>query len=114
MEPSANKVFLTDLEVEDFGAGIRVDGRNTSTDLVITTGNNKGTVVNGANAMLLEQVSELDNIVGIQINPSATDFVGLVLEAVDAIGAGIKLNGVSGAFIDDVLAEGNGTFGIWL
>jgi hypothetical protein len=114
IEPSANKVFLTDLEVEDFGAGIRVDGRNTSTDLVITTGNNKGTVVNGANAMLLEQVSELDNIVGIQINPSATDFVGLVLEAVDAIGAGIKLNGVSGAFIDDVLAEGNGTFGIWL
>jgi hypothetical protein len=33
-------------------------------------------------------------------------------EAVNDTGVGIKLNGVSGAFIDEAVAQGDGTFGI--
>jgi hypothetical protein len=106
--------MLQGIEAEDFGQGIRVDGPNASLIGDVTTLNNKGTVVNGANAYLIEVISELDNFVGIQVNASATDFVGVILEALDATGAGIKLNGVSGAFIDEAVAAGNGTFGIWL
>ena len=42
---------------------------------VQTEGNNKGIVVNGANAYLIETISEQDNLVGIQINSTATGFV---------------------------------------
>ena len=81
---------------------------------VETAGNNKGMVVNGANAYLIKAISELDNLVGIQVNSTATDFVMVIGGALDAIGAGIELNGVNGAFIEEAEAEGNGTFGIWL
>jgi hypothetical protein len=114
IEPTARKVMLEGIEAEDFGQGIRVDGPNASLVQDITVSNNKGTVVNGANAYLIVVASEFDNLVGIQVNASATDFVGVILEAIDANGAGIKLNGVSGTFIDEAVAEGNGTFGIWL
>jgi len=114
IEPTANKVTLESVLAENFGQGIRVDGPNTSTFLVETTGNNKGTVVNGANAFLIEEISVSDNVAGIQVNPTATDFVMVIGEAVNDTGVGIKLNGVSGAFIDEAVAQGDGTFGIWL
>ena len=91
-----------------------MDGPNASLILVETTLNGKGVVVNGANAYLIEVISVLDNEVGIQINASATDLVGVIVEAVQATGAGIKLNGVNGVFMDEAVAVGNGTFGIWL
>jgi hypothetical protein len=112
--PTANRVLLEGIEAEDFRNGVRVDGPNASLLGVVTTLNGKGVVVNGANAYLIEVVSELDNEVGIQINASATDFVGVVVEAVQATGAGILLNGVNGAFFNAAVAVGNGTFGIWL
>jgi parallel beta-helix repeat protein len=114
IEPSANKVFLEDVEAEDFGQGIRIDGPNASTFLVLTGANNKGTVVNGANAFLIEEISESDNAVGIQVNPTATNFVMVLGEALGEAGVGIELNGVSGAFLSDSTAPENGSFGIWL
>ncbi len=114
IESTANKVFLEDIVAEDFGQGVRVDGPNASMVLVETEGNNKGIVVNGANAYLIEAISELDNLVGIQVNSTATDFVMVIGEALGATGAGIELNGVNGAFIEEAEAEGNGTFGVWL
>jgi len=114
VEPTANKVTLANIIAEKFGQGVHVDGPNASLYTVITALNHRGVVVNGANAYLLVVESELDNVVGIQINASATGFSGAVLVGVEATGAGIKLNGVSGAFIDEAEAEGNGTFGIWL
>ena len=53
IEPTANKAILEDIEIEDFGHGVQVDGPNFSTLEVITAFNNKGTFVNGANAYLL-------------------------------------------------------------
>jgi parallel beta-helix repeat protein len=114
IEPSANKVILEGVEAEDFGQGIRIDGPNASTFLAITSANNKGTVVNGANAFLIEEISESDNAVGIQVNPTATNFVMVASGTSLASGVGIELNGVSGAFLSDSTAEGNGSFGIWL
>jgi len=112
--PTANRVLLEGIEAEDFGQGIRVDGPNASLLEVETSLNNKGMVVNGANAYLIETISEEDNLVGIQINATATDFVMVIGDAVFETGAGIELNGVNGAFLTDVGAEGDGTFGIWL
>jgi hypothetical protein len=113
IEPTARRVLLEGIEAEDFGNGIRVDGPHASLLGNITALNGKGTVVNGANAYLLEVESELDGT-GFQINPTATGFAGVVVVAVEATGAGIVLNNVSGAFIDTAEAEENGTFGIWL
>jgi hypothetical protein len=114
IEPSANKAILENVVAEDFGQGIRFDGPNASTLVAETTLNSKGTVVNGANAFLIEEISDLDNLVGIQVNSTATDFVMVIGEALQDGGVGIKLNGVSGAFIDEAVAQGDGTFGIWL
>ena len=114
IEPTANKAILEDIEIEDFGHGVQVDGPNFSTLEVITAFNNKGTFVNGANAYLLVEESELDNLVGIQVNSSATNFMMVAGVAIEDTGVGIWLNGVSGAFIDEAEAEGNGTLGIWL
>ncbi len=113
VEPSANKVFLDSIEIENFGTGVRVDGPNASTFLVTTIGNNRGTVVNGANAFLFAESSSADNV-GIQVNATATDFVMVAGNAGGDTDAGIKLNGVNGAFFEDTAAENNGTFGIWL
>jgi hypothetical protein len=114
IEPSANKVILESVTAEDFGQGIRIDGPNATTFIVLTKLNNKGTVVNGANAFLIEEISEEDNAVGIQVNATATNFVMVIGEALEEAGAGIELNGVSGAFLSEAVAEGDGTFGIWL
>jgi hypothetical protein len=114
IEPTANKVFLNAFDVEGFGQGIRVDGPNATVGDVVTTGNNKGMVVNGANAYAFLIFSQADNVVGIQVNSTATDFAMMVGAAFSDVGAGIKLNGVNGAFIDSFQAGGNGTFGIWL
>jgi len=114
IEPTANKVFLNAFDVENFGQGIRVDGPNASVGDVVTTGNNKGMVVNGANAYAFVVFSTADNLVGIQVNSTATHFTMMVGGAFSDAGAGMKLNGVSGAFIDSFEAGDNGTFGIWL
>jgi hypothetical protein len=114
IEPTARRVLLEGIAAEDFAQGIRVDGPNASVIDVETAGNNKGIVVNGANAYLIETISELDNLVGIQVNSTATDFVMVIGGALGASGAGLELNGVNGAFIEEAEAEGNGTFGIWL
>ena len=114
IEPTANRVLLEGIVAEDFAQGFRVDGRNASLIDVQTEGNNKGVVVNGANAYLIETISELDNLVGIQVNSTATDFVMVIGGALGATGAGVELNGVNGAFMEEAEAEGNGTFGIWL
>jgi len=81
---------------------------------VTTTGNNKGVVINGANAYAFVVFSLADNLVGIQVNSTATDFTMIVGGGLSDAGAGIKLNGVNGAFIDSFEAGGDGTFGIWL
>jgi hypothetical protein len=112
--PTANRVILENILAEGFGQGIRVDGPNASTFFIETTGNNRGTVVNGANAFLIEEISFMDNVAGIQVNATATDFVMVAGEGIDDAGVGIKLNGVSGAFIDDAIGDDDGTFGIWL
>ncbi len=114
IEPTANKVSLLNLTAEGFGQGIRVDGPNSSLIGVTTTGNNKGMVINGANAYAFSDFSVADNLVGIQVNSTATDFAMIVGGGFFDAGAGIKLNGVNGAFIDSFEAGGDGTFGIWL
>jgi hypothetical protein len=114
IESTANKVFLEELAVEGFGQGIRIDGLNAITYDVVTALNNKGVVVNGANAYLITAISEEDNLAGIQVNSTATGLVAGVLAGVDDIGVGIEFNGVNGAFINEAEGEGDGTFGIWL
>ena len=114
IEPIANKVSVATLTAEGFGQGIRVDGPNASMSSVSTTGNKKGMVINGANAYAFIVFSLADNLVGIQVNSTATDFTMMVGGAFSDAGAGMKLNGVSGAFIDSFEAGNNGTFGIWL
>ena len=114
VEASANKVILESIEAEDFGQGFHIDGPNASAIALVTTLNGKGTVVSGANAFLIEAISEEDNFVGIQVNPGATNFVMVVGEAISESGVGIFLNGVNGAFLTDAISEGDGSFGIWL
>ena len=97
IEPAANKVSLVSLTAEGFGQGIRVDGPNASMSSVLTTGNNKGVVINGASAYAFVVFSTADNLVGIQVNSTATDFTMIVGGGFFEAGAGIKLNGVNGA-----------------
>ncbi len=114
VEPTANKVILEGVVAESFGQGVRVDGPNASLLSVITALNNKGVVLTGANAYLLVVESIQDNLVGIQVNATATDMVGVVVVAEDETGAGIKLAGANGAYFNEAVALGCGTFGIWL
>jgi hypothetical protein len=97
-----------------FGQGIRVDGPNASLTFDTTGFNQKGIVLNGANAFLANVISQQDIGVGIQINATATGVLAWNLNASDAGGAGIELNGASGALLDQAIGDGNGTFGIWL
>jgi len=114
VESTANKVILENITVEDLSQGVHVDGPNFSAVGLTTTGNKRGTVINGAFAFLIDQTSQGDNLAGIPANALATDFVMVAGAATGAAGAGILLNGVNGAFIEDATAEGNGKFGIWL
>ena len=105
--PTANRVLLEGIEAEDFRNGVRVDGPNASLILVETTLNGKGVVVNGANAYLIEVISFLDNEVGIQINASATDFVGVVVEAAGLAARenGDEDQGAHGGAVDMMLPD---------
>jgi len=114
IELTANKVILEDILIEDFGQGIRVDGPNATTYGVTTRLNNKGAVVNGTNAFMIGEFSQMDNAVGIQVNATATNFVMVQSTASSEAGVGIELNGVAGAVLNEPVAENDGTFGIWL
>jgi len=114
IEPSANRVLLNNVTVESFGTGVRIDGPNAAVVDLLTRGNNRGLLVDGVHAYVLDQSSKSDVAVGIQINATATDFVMDGAQVEYESGAGIKLNGVGGAFLEDTVASYNGTFGIWL
>jgi parallel beta-helix repeat protein len=114
VEATANKVGLHRVTVVNFGTGIVIDGARADVEYVTTEHDNRGTVVNGARAFLYGHFSISDNLVGILVNSSATNFVGQALSIDNTQGTGIKLNGVTGAFIDDATVYGAATFGIWL
>jgi len=114
VEPAANKSFLENIVATNFGVGIGMDGRNAFLYQTYTEGDKKGIVINGANAYLLEVSSTFNQGVGIQVNAAAEGFQMNLGEARDNTGAGIKLNGVKGAFLDGPDVSFNGTFGIWL
>jgi hypothetical protein len=115
IEPSANKVMLLDLLIEGFGRGLLIDGTNVTTQGIYTDDNNKGTVVNGANAFLIEEIARTNDLIGIEINATATNFVMIASAAYGTQrGLGIELSGVSGAYLADISAMENKTFGIWL
>jgi hypothetical protein len=114
IEPTANKVLLQNIAFEDFGQGVRVDGPNASLLEITTIDNNKGMVVNGANAYIIGSTSVQDNLAGIQANSTATDLAMLEITVVQAAGTGIKLAGVNGAYLTDIIIVQCGTFGIWL
>jgi len=114
VEPTASKAVVFAFTVQSFGTGVIIDGPNASVQNIETEGNNRGTVVNGASTLLFDHSSLSDNLVAILINSSAINFVGAVLSIDDTAGAGMKLNGVSSAAIEDVGVGGVGTFGIWL
>jgi len=114
VEPTANRARVEGITAGKFGQGIRVDGPNASLTFDTTGFNQKGIVLNGANAFLANVISQQDIGVGIQINATATGVLGLNLNASDAGGAGIELNGASGAFLDQAVGDRNGTFGVWL
>ncbi len=114
VEPTANRVILESVTAESFGQGVRVDGPNASLIAVTTELNNKGVVITGPNAYLIEVFSVGDDLVGIQVNPTATNMVGVIVVAENDIEAGIKLAGANGAYFNEAVAVGCGTFGIWL
>ena len=70
----ANKVTLQSVEATYFGRGILIDGPNAIVQQGVTSFNNRGTVVNGAHALLIGQSSQGDGAVGIQVNDTATNF----------------------------------------
>jgi len=110
----AKKVTLQSVQAMDFGQGILIDGPNATVQQATTSFNNKGTVVNGAYTLLIQQSSQRDDAAGIQINASAKNFGMMSGKAVGATGAGIVLNGVSGAFLNSIMADDDASFGIWL
>jgi hypothetical protein len=110
----ADKVTLQSVEATNFGQGIVIDGRNATVRGSATSFNNKGTVVNGKNALLIEQSSNRDGDAGILVNSTATNFEMMSGTANEATGAGIELYGVSGAVLSSVVADDDVTFGIWL
>ena len=110
----ANRVTLQSVEATNFGQGIFIEGPHTTVRNAVTSFNNEGTVVDGANALLIEQSSNRDGIAGIEVNAKAKDFVMMSGTANQATGAGIVLHGVSGAVLSSVVAKDNVTYGIWL
>ena len=110
----ANKVTLQSVAATYFGQGIRIDGPNAIVQQAATSFNNKGTVVNGAHALLVDQSSQRDEAVGIQVNDTAKNFAMVESAADEATGTGIELNGVKGAFLNSIVTDEDGDFGIWL
>jgi hypothetical protein len=110
----ANNVTLQSVEAMNFGEGIHIDGPNATVRESATSSNNRGTVVNGVHALLIDQSSQRDGAAGIQVNASAKNFGMMSGTANAATGAGIELNGVSGAFLSSTVTDDDGTFGIWL
>jgi hypothetical protein len=110
----ANKVTLQSVEATNFGRGILIDGPNATVRESATSFNNKGTVVNGTHALLIEPSSSRDGAAGIEVNVTAKNFVMMSGAANEATGAGIELNGVSGAVLNQTVADNDVTFGIWL
>ena len=110
----AKSVTLQSVEATNFGQGIVIDGSSATVKDAVTSFNNQGTVVNGANALLIGLSSNRDGAAGILVNHKATNFEMMSSTADEATGAGIELNGVSGAVLNSAVANDNVTFGIWL
>jgi copper-binding protein NosD len=110
----AKGASLQSVEATNFGQGILIDGPNATVREGVTSFNNKGTVVNGVHALLIEQSSNRDGTAGILVNGKAKNFEMMSSTANGATGAGIELNGVSGAVLTSTVAKANVTFGIWL
>jgi hypothetical protein len=113
IEASASRVLIYQGQPSNFGQGIHVDGSNATIYSDYTANNHRGIVVNGANALILNTESQQDGV-GIQINKTATHSVISGVVAFQGDGAGIELNGVSGAVLSSVESVENKTFGIWL
>ena len=116
IEASANRVVVHNFTVTNFGQGIHIDGDNATIYEVSSALNQRGIVVNGANALIVGGFGgeEQQNGVGIQINKTATHSVVSGVVAFQGGGAGIELDGVSGAVLSSVQSVENKTFGIWL
>jgi hypothetical protein len=107
-------VILESVEAKNFSQGILIEGTNVTVQDGATSFNNKGTVVNGVHALLIEQSSYRDGAAGIEVNDTAKNFGMMAGMATEATGAGIELNGVRGAFLSSIVANDNVNFGIWL
>jgi hypothetical protein len=105
---------LESVEAKNFSQGILIEGTNVTVQDGATSFNNKGTVVNGVHALLIEQSSYRDGAAGIEVNDTAKNFGMMAGMATEATGAGIELNGVRGAFLSSIVANDNVNFGIWL
>ena len=98
-------VILESVEAKNFGQGILIEGTNVTVQDGATSFNNKGTVVNGVHALLIEQSSYRDGAAGIEVNDTAKNFGMMSGTANEATGAGIELNGVSGAVLSWTVAK---------
>jgi hypothetical protein len=112
IEASAHHVLVFNLDIDNFGQGIRIDGPNATINNVNGDNNQSGIVVNGANAVIAHSFVR-GSEVGIQIYKTAAHLVMLANEFLSN-GVGIALNGVSEAVLDGSSLYNSGTFGIWL
>jgi parallel beta helix pectate lyase-like protein len=114
IEASAKQVSIFNLEADNFGQGIRIDGPNATLNAVVFDANQTGIFVDGANALIDDSTASGNGGAGIQINKTATHFVIAGNVEVGGNGAGIELNGASGGFLNGFATSGNDTFGIWV
>jgi hypothetical protein len=114
IEPTARQAIISDLEVSGFGLGMAVDGPRAVLLEVLTDSNGQGKVINAARAYL--NFADAGNNLGFGLKATANATNLTIVQTFSRFNgaAGFQLRNVRGAHLNGVLADGNGSFGIWL
>ena len=101
--------------VTGFTTGIQIDARSVTLENLIAQANGVGIQINGGAAYGSALAVNDSSRTGILINgPAPGPFLtGVSVDSTLGF-AGIELNGVHGAFLNDLTVTGSATYGVWL
>jgi Periplasmic copper-binding protein (NosD) len=100
--------------IQSFTVGIQVDATSVSLENITTKFDAIGFELNGGSGFGAALSALNSSVVGILIDTSGPGPYLTDLTASDTFGPGIELNGVHGAFLANLIATSNNTYGVWL
>ncbi len=100
--------------IQGFAVGVQVDATSVSLENITAKFDAIGFELNGAAGFGSALSALRSSEVGILVDTSGPGPYLTDLTASDTLGPGIELNGVHGAFVTNVTATANDTYGVWL